>query len=494
MNRPEAHAASSLGRRPSAPASSGNQGHRPDGGAGPSGDGARRALHVLGGVPRGHARVPGDKSLSHRVLLLAGLASGRSVVEGLLGSGDVAATAAALRQLGVAIERRGDQPGRASFVVDGVGLEGLREAAGVLDCGRSGTTMSLLAGVLAGRPFTSLCSGDPQLLRRPMQRVLRPLRAMGAQVLGRQGDERAPFAIRGGNLQGRSVTLEQPSAQAKSAVLLAGLQASGRTRLREPAPSRDHTERLLAALGVPVTHDAEGGVAVEQLRKPWAPFGFSAPGDPSSAAFLLAAAACTPGGEVEARDVSLNPGRIGLLHVLRRAGAEVDWQVVDHRLGEPVGHVRVAAPRDRLRPVLVAGAEIASLIDEIPVLAVVLAHAGGRSEIADAAALRGKESDRIRSTVQGLQALGATVEEQPEGMILHGGGLRPRRPGEERRRVDPGGDHRLAMAFAIAGLPQGIPIEVADIEVADDSFPGFADALRSVGVIARGDAAVGRGA
>ena len=441
-------------------------------------------LRVLGGVPRGRGRLPGDKSLSHRALLFAALAEGPSHLRGLLGGGDAASTARVLRSLGVAIEGDDSVDGLASAItVHGVGFDGLLEPPQPLDCGRSGTTMRLLAGVLAGRPGVAICTGDPQLLRRPMRRVLAPLQAMGALVMARGGGDLAPFAIRGGSLRGIDLTLTVASAQVKGALLLAGLQAQGASHISEPSLSRDHTERMLAALGAPV-RGVHGGVRCEPLRQAWRGFDFTLPGDPSSAAFLLGAAAITPGADVEVHGMLANPTRAAFLDVLRRAGAQVEMTARGVTLGEPTADVRVRPPVDgaRLRPVVIAGAEIPAVIDELPLLAVVLCHAEGPSLIADAAELRVKESDRIRSVVLGLRAIGAGVEELADGMRIAGGGLRRAAAGAGPRRVETHGDHRLAMAFAIAGLPTGAEIEIDDIACTADSFPGFVEALRAIGV------------
>ena len=319
-------------------------------------------LVVRGGTPVGVVSVPGDKSLSHRALLFAGLAQGESLLDGLLPSGDAAATIGVLRALGVEIDELG---GQGSARVIGRGFDGLREPTAALDCVRSGTTMRLLTGILAGRPFTSVLSGDPQLLRRPMRRVLAPMEAMGAQIMGRAGDTLAPFALRaasatgGLGLVGRRFEMQVASAQVKSAILLAGLQADGVTEVIEPALSRDHTERMLAALGAPLQRDGLS-VRVERLARAWPGFAFRVPGDPSSAAFLLGAAAIIPGADVRVLDVCLNPTRAAFLDVLRRAGALVEVWPSGERLGEPVGDVRVCGPQpgQRLRGVEIVGAEV----------------------------------------------------------------------------------------------------------------------------------------
>lgn len=441
-------------------------------------------LRVFGGVPRGRCRPPGDKSLSHRALLFAALADGKSHLRGLLGGGDAASTVRVLRGLGVAIDGDDGAEGLAGAItVHGKGFAGLCEPSQPLDCGRSGTTMRLVAGVLAGLPGVAICTGDPQLLRRPMRRVLAPLQEMGAEIMARGGGALAPFAIRGGSLRGVDHALPVASAQVKGALLLAGLQAQGPSRVTEPSLSRDHTERMLQALGAPLSI-IDGGVRCEPLRHAWPGFEFSVPLDPSSAAFLLGAAAITPGGDVEVHGMLANPTRTAFLDVLRRAGARVDVTPCGEALGEPRADVRVRSPADGapLRPVAILGAEIPALIDELPLLAVVLCHAEGPSLIADAAELRVKESDRIHSVVVGLRAIGAEVEELPDGMRIAGYGLRPAALGDRPRLVATHGDHRLAMAFAIAGLPSEVAIAIDDVACTADSFPGFVAALRAVGV------------
>ena len=427
-----------------------------------------RLLRVQPSMVCGDAQVPGDKSISHRLLLFAALADGVSHLRGLLDTGDGAATIAVLKGLGVEIQRRSD----GTVVVVGGGHKSLVEPSAVLDCGRSGTTMRLCAGLLAGQPFTSTLSGDAQLLGRPMRRVLAPLAAMGASVLGRSGDGAAPFSIRGGALVGRSYHSPVASAQVKSALLLAGLFADGVTEVIEPAASRDHSERILAALGAPIER-AGLTVRSQRLTSSWPAIAGDVPGDPSSAAFLLAAAALRPGNDVVVRDVALNPGRTAFLDVLRAAGATVEVVTTRTLCGEPIGDIAVRGAI--LRGFDVRGAMVPALIDEIPVLAVVAAFADGPSVFADAAELRVKETDRVATTVDGLRRLGGDAEARPDGLVVAGGGL-------AGGRARSHGDHRLAMAMAVAGTAARGAVEVEDAACFADSFPGFDTTFAALGV------------
>jgi len=406
---------------------------------------------------RGTVRVPGDKGISHRALLFGALAEGRSHVAGLAGGDDVRRTRRAVRALGVRVTGSGT-----TATVTGLGVDGLTEPAGVIDCGNSGTSMRLLAGLLAGRPFLTVLTGDASLVTRPMGRVADPLRAMGAHVDGRAEGTLAPLVIRGGALAGTTQSLAVASAQVKTAIVLAGLQAEGITRVTEPAPSRDHTERMLAALDAPVRRIDER--AVEVTRGAPRPFELTVPGDPSSAAFWVVAATVTPGSEVTVEDVCLNPTRIGFVDVLCRMGAEI---TVEHRgevLGEPVGSLHVtAAP---LHATVVQGAEIPWVIDEIPALAVAAAFAEGVTEIRDAAELRVKESDRIATITAMLAAFGVASEAVVDGLVVRGG-----RP--VAGRVESHGDHRIAMAAAVAaGAIEG-ETTIGDWRSTATSYPEF---------------------
>ncbi|HVW33542.1 MAG TPA: 3-phosphoshikimate 1-carboxyvinyltransferase, partial [Acidimicrobiia bacterium] len=357
---------------------------------------------------RGRLRVPGDKSISHRALLFSALAAGTSRLWGLADGDDVVRSRAAIEALGVKVRDSAGSPAEAvvageradpAVIVRGGGFEGLAEPDAVVDCGNSGTSIRLLAGILAGRPFHTVLTGDSSIVRRPMARVVEPLRAMGARIDGRDGGRLAPLAIRGGGLRGMRHELAVASAQVKTALLLAGLQAEGGTEIVEPARSRDHTERLLPAMGVRLEAGA-GGVTVEPVSGGLTPINLAVPGDPSAAAFFVVGACITPGSDLVVEDVCLNPTRIGFVDVLRRMGANVEIAVKEERGGEAVGDIRAAY--GPLRATTMAGAEIPSVIDEIPALAVAAAFAEGTTEVADAAELRVKESDRIGTIEQEL--------------------------------------------------------------------------------------------
>lgn len=421
------------------------------------------AVLDLDGGPRplrGSIRLPGDKSISHRALLFAGLAEGRSRITGLGTGGDVAATAAALRALGVAVAR---QDG--AVIVDSPGLAAWSEPDDVVDCGNSGTTIRVLTGALAGRPFCTVLTGDASLRRRPMARVADPLRAMGARIDGRDGGSRAPLVVRGGALTGRRHELTVASAQVKSAILLAGLQAEGPTEVHEPLRSRDHTERMLRALGVPVEVD---GTVVRIGAGVPEPCSIAVPGDPSSAAFFAVAAAITPGSEFVCPGLAGNPTRIGFVAVLRRMGADIDFVPTGEVCGEPVGELRVRG--SALRATVIEGAEIPAVIDEIPALAVAAAFADGVTEIRDAAELRVKESDRITTVATLIGAIGVECETRPDGLRITGG--QPHAAAHAS-----GGDHRIAMAAAVASIAVPGRSRIAGWDAVVSSFPEFADRL-----------------
>lgn len=415
----------------------------------------------------GEVTVPGDKSISHRALILGALAEGRSYVGNLSPAADVESTATVLRACGGAVRPFGD--GRASMDGRGMGRT-LRTPDSILDCGNSGTTMRLVAGALAGHDLTATLDGDPSLKRRPMGRVADPLRRMGATVTTGP-DGRPPVTIEGRpTLRGIEYTPPVASAQLKSAVLLAALAADGPTTVVEATPTRDHTERMLRMCGVSVA--AVGGRIV-LTPAPLQPFGLRVPGDLSSAAFFLALAAPRRGWRITTPNVTLNPGRTGVLDALRAMGA--DLTVEDHEPAggvEPAGTVTVeGAP---LHGTVIAGDLVPRCIDELPVLAVLATQAEGITEIRDAEELRVKESDRIALTVQGLRALGADVEELPDGLVVSG--PTPLQPAA----VDSHGDHRLAMAWAVAGslAIAGAGVTVIDgAEAVAVSYPMFFDDL-----------------
>jgi len=409
---------------------------------------------------RGALQVPGDKSISHRAAILGAIARGNTRVRGFLRAGDCLSTLECLRGLGVAIDEQGDD----------LEIQGgpLREPQDVLDVGNSGTTLRLLAGVLAGHRFHSVLTGDASIRRRPMDRVADPLRRMGARISGREGGRLAPLSIDGGGLRGIFYRTPVASAQVKSAVLLAGLFAEGPTGVEEPAQSRDHTERMLGAFGGEVARDG----LTTRVRGPATLRGVEVrvPGDLSSAAFFLVAASLVPGSELAVTGVGLNPTRTGVLEILRMMGARLDVQDVREEGGEPVGTVSVRATP--LRGAVIDGALIPRAIDELPVLAVAGCLAEGETVIRDAAELRVKESDRVEALARELGRLGAAIDPRPDGLAIRGG---------QRLRgghVASGGDHRIAMALAVAGLCAAGPVVIDDPACIETSFPRFAEMLR----------------
>jgi 3-phosphoshikimate 1-carboxyvinyltransferase len=412
---------------------------------------------------RGRVRVPGDKGISHRALLFAALARGRSRVVGLAGGDDVARTRLVLRELGVDITAAGS-----AITVEGNGVDALLEPSRVLDCGNSGTTIRTLAGLLAGRPFFSVLSGDASLVRRPMGRIVEPLRAMGAHVDGRGDGTLAPLGVRGGSLHGRTHHLAVASAQVKTALVLAGLQAGGTTSITEPAPTRDHTERMLGALGAPVTVD---GTTVHVTAGAPAPLDLHVPGDPSSAAFWVVGAAITPGSDVVIEGMCCNPTRIAFVNVLRRMGATIEVRITGDELGEPVGDVHVVS--SPLHATTISGDEIPLVQDELPVLAVAAAFADGVTEITDAAELRVKESDRIATVEAMLTRLGIGVESSADGLVIRGGAPRA-------ARLASHGDHRLAMAGAIAANAVAGESTIEGWNAIAVSYPEFGDDFASI--------------
>jgi 3-phosphoshikimate 1-carboxyvinyltransferase len=415
---------------------------------------------------RGVLRVPGDKSISHRYALLGALAHGLTRITNLSSGADVAATIAALEALGVVVTRRGPH----EVEVHGRGLEAFVPPAGPIDAANSGTTMRLLAGVLAGAPFATTLVGDASLSRRPMRRVLDPIAAMGARVTSDDG--RPPIEITGGSLRAIDWRMPLPSAQVKSAVLIAGLAATGTTRVHEPAATRDHTERAFPAFGLQAAIDGlsiavEGG---QRGRAPSSPL--RVPGDPSSAAIWAAAAAALPGSEIEITGVGLNPRRLGFLDVLRRMGARVEIELDDESAGEPVGSIRVA--HDGHRPATIAPAEVPGVIDELPALAA-RAALGAGLEVSGAGELRVKESDRITALVDGLRALGVRAEERADGFVIDGSAT------PTGGRADAVGDHRLVMTFALVALGARGRSVVANADAVAVSYPSFpADLARLV--------------
>ena len=411
--------------------------------------------------------VPGDKSLSHRALMFAALATGQSVLRGVLPSADVRSTAGVLRALGV--ELLTDWHADTTLRVIGRGRRGLASPSVALDCGNSGTTTRLMAGVVAGHPMSATFIGDASLSRRPMRRIARPLSQMGA-TFAFAGDDGLPMTVQGGDLRDIEWISATASAQVKSAILLAALVAGRSARVQEPTRSRDHTERMLVALGAPlvITEDAVLLEPVDAL----APLNFDVPGDPSSALFLIAAAVLH-GRPLEIRNVGINQTRSGAFAVLARMGVALSMVNERDSGGEPVADIHVA-PCAGLRGVAIGGDEIPALIDEIPILACLAACADGESRITDAAELRVKESDRIRAVVSNLRALGADADELPDGLVVRGSGRR------FSGHVITHADHRIAMAFGVLGSIPGSAVTVDDPSCVDVSFPGFWAALAAL--------------
>lgn len=415
-----------------------------------------------GGYVRGTLRVPGDKSVSHRYAILSGLADGRSVIHGYAPGADCASTLRCLRALGVTVTVATSSEN--SVAIEGVGATGLRPPQAPLDAGNSGTTMRLIAGVLAAHPFEAVVTGDASLCRRPMRRIVEPLQRMGAKV--EADDGRPPLTITGGTLRGILYEPEVASAQVKSAVLIAGLFAAGETWIREHVQTRDHTERALPLFGAEVLgRDTSVGVRGGQRLTA---ADVSVPGDFSSAAFWFVAAAALPGSEIEVHDVGLNPTRIRLLDLLRSAGARVVVTPSASQSGEPRGSVQVK--HDELHPMVVTASDVPSLIDELPALAALAVHGRGL-RVSGAAELRAKESDRIAVLVSGLRKLGARVDEYPDGFDIH------EAKGLAGGTVDASGDHRMAMAFAVAALGATGPTIINGHNVVDISYPGFFETL-----------------
>lgn len=421
---------------------------------------------------RGQITVPGDKSISHRAVMLASLAQGQSAVRRWLPAGDTRATLEAMRTLGVEIvvHRRSDQAW--NLQIAGRGLHGLRAPQVALDCRNAGTCMRLLAGILAGQRFPSILDGSQQLRKRPMRRIVAPLRQMGAQV--EYHDGRAPLRITPSSLTGMEYAMPVASAQVKSAVLLAGLYAGGETRVREPGPARDHTERMLRAMGVAVQTDGDCITLQPPAEsRPLQPLDITVPGDISSAAFLLVAAATVPHSRVDIQNVGVNETRTGLLNLLGAMGADIGIGERRASGGEPVANL--AASFGELHSAEVGGDLVVRAIDEFPIWAVVATQAAGRSVLRDAAELRVKEVDRIERLAAELRRMNVPVTERDDGFIIEGP-LRPR-----GATVDSHGDHRLGMALAVAGLLADGPTTIAGAGCISDSFPGFVQIMNALG-------------
>jgi 3-phosphoshikimate 1-carboxyvinyltransferase len=413
----------------------------------------------------GEITVPGDKSIAHRAVIFGSIAMGRSRIFNLSGGDDNSRTVRAFRQMGVEIIRDSE-----ALCINGHGWDGLRAPGERIDCGNSGTTMRLLSGVLAGRPFSSELDGDASLRQRPMQRIIDPLNLMGARLCSKAGSGLAPLEICGGNLAGIRYRMPVASAQVKSAIVLAALQARGVSMIEEPQKSRDHTEVMLRGFGGSLGIDGslitiEGGQSLraQDVR---------VPGDISSAAFFLVAGAIIPGSDLTIRNVGLNPTRDGVVEILGRMGANLECFNERYEAGERVTDIRVRAAE--LKAVRVGPELVARTIDEYPILSIAAARADGVTTFLDVKELRYKESDRISAMTEGLRRLGVAVEEREDSLSIQGSG---RLKGGEIRSY---ADHRIAMAFAIAGLCSEVGIAIDDAACVDISFPSFFDLLRKI--------------
>jgi len=408
---------------------------------------------------KGEIQVGADKSISHRSIIFSSLAHGKSVIRNFLRAEDTHSTCKCMSQLGVNIEDKGEE-----ITVCGLGSAGFKEPVDVLYCGNSGTTMRLLMGILAGCPFFSVLSGDPSLNNRPMQRVINPLVLMGASINSRSGDKYPPVAIRGGNLKGIEYEMPIASAQVKSSLILAGLNSTSATRIVEKEKTRDHSEKMLSAMGAKII--TEGSSIIITPVDSLAPQEFIIPGDISSAAFFIVAASVVPGSEIIIRNVGINPSRTGILEVLLDMGANI---TIENRVivgGEEIADIIVASAD--LKATTVSGSIIPRLIDELPILAVAMAVAEGESRVIDAAELRLKETDRITAICTELGKLGADIVELEDGFIINGN-----RDCFTGNQVKSWGDHRIAMSLAVAALISTGETHISNHQVVDISFPLF---------------------
>lgn len=423
----------------------------------------------------GTATPPGDKSISHRAILLNAIAEGSAIVSNLCVGDDRDSILRCMRGLGARIKRlpyhvHDDEDQEMDcFLVRGKGPQGLKEPAGVLNAGNSGTTMRLVTGLLAAQPFFSVLSGDRSLRRRPMDRIIRPLTHMGARITARGDDRLAPIAVKGGNLRGIEYELPVASAQLKSSLLIAGLHADGETAVISPATSRDHTERMMKAMGADI---CENGPQLSVRRSRLQAANIRVPGDISGAAFWMVAAACHPNATLRIRSVGINPSRTGIIEVLESMGARIHLENEHDDLGEPAADIVVDS--SDLQGVEIAGDLIPRVIDELPVLSLAACYARGTTVIRDASELRVKESDRIRATVDGLTRLGADVQELEDGMLIRGG---RKLTGTTCRSF---GDHRIAMTMGIAGLLADGETTVTGAGDAAISYPAFWDTIKSL--------------
>ena len=426
-------------------------------------------LKLYSGSPlTGQCRVPGDKSISHRAVMFASIAEGKSTINGFLDGHDCRATVDVMRNLGVQI----DEKSPTELVVHGRGIDGLQEPNGFLDCANSGTTIRLMTGLLAGQQFTSFLTGTEQIRRRPMGRIVDPLRMMRAQIAGRQGGNFAPLSISPSQIQAMEYEMPVASAQVKSCVLLAGMYAHGLTVVREPGPARDHTERMLQSMGAPISRWGNA-IHSERPQQALAPLNITVPGDISSAAFLLVAGSVTPNSRITIAGVGVNPTRTGIVDALVEMGANIEYTNQREDGGEPVADIDVQF--GDLRGTTFGGQQIVTMIDELPVLAVAATQAHGTTIVRDAAELRVKETDRIASTVSELRKMGADIEPTEDGFVINGPTKLSGAP------VESHGDHRMAMAMTVAGLIAEGSTTVYEAELTADSFPGFDQTLQVLG-------------
>ncbi len=411
---------------------------------------------------QGIIKLPGDKSITHRALIFSSLAAGKSIIKGISRGKDCLSTLNCLKHLGVRIEEKG-----MNLVVYGTGFSGLKKPGKALDCGNSGTTMRLLSGLLAGQNFSSILTGDKYLKRRPMQRIIQPLRKMGAEISANK-DNYPPLKISGKKLRGIHYNSPIASAQVKSCLLLAGFQAEGVTTITEPIRSRDHSERMLKYLGIPLKIK---GTTVSISKAKFQGKEFSVPGDISSAAFFIIAAAILSGSKIKILDVGINPTRTGFLDVLKKMGVKIKLEKKREICGEPIANLVVEGGM-KLKALTIEGKIIPRIIDEIPVLAVLACFARGKTIIKDAGELRVKETDRIYAIVSQLKKMGAAIEERRNGLEIFG------KNNLQGTTVKSFGDHRIAMALAIAGLAASGKTRVNDTDCIATSFPGFEEILK----------------
>ncbi len=409
----------------------------------------------------GDISIPGDKSLSHRAVMFNAAAEGTATIYNFLNGADCIATISCMEALGAKVS---SADGYNTVIVQGAGGNGLQEPTDVLQASNSGTTMRLISGLLAAQPFLSVVTGDASLRSRPMDRVVKPLTMMGAQILGRKGGATAPLAIKGGGLHGMEYNTPVASAQVKSALILAALYADGETVITEPSASRDHTERLLRAMGANI-NSQDTTIRIKPLSSPLKAQSVRVPGDISSAAFWLVAGVIHPNSKIVVHNVGVNPTRTGIIDALRGMGAVLTIDNLREEGGEPVADIIVTS--SDLYGTVIEGAIIPSLIDELPVIALAACFAKGDTIIRDAAELRVKESDRIATTIEELSKMGARIDELPDGMIIHGTGKLL------GATVGSHDDHRLAMTLGIAGVVAQGETTVQNADSVDISYPGF---------------------